>query len=76
MIDYGAYHVGCPVKYIKSFEEATLHYKTHKPIAEGLLGHVVGYDLAEYDEGYSTTIVVQWSDGRTFPIHPNNIERL
>ena len=76
MIDYGAYYVGCPVKYTKSFGESALHFKTFKPIAEGLLGHVVGYDLVEYDQGYSTIIKVQWADGRTFSIHPNNIERL
>lgn len=76
MIDYGAYYVGCPVKYIKNFEESTLHFKNFKPIAGGLIGHVVGYDLVEYDEGYFTIIKVQWADGRVFSIHPKNIERL
>lgn len=76
MIDYGAYYIGCPVKYSGPLRETNTHFKTFKPIAEGLLGHVIGYDLVEYDEGYSTIIKVQWSDGRTFSIHPNNIERL
>lgn len=75
MTDYGAYYVGCPVKYTAANTPAK-HFKTRKPIAQGLLGHVLCYDLTEYDEGHSTTIKVQWSDGFIWSVHPKNLERL
>lgn len=78
---YAKFKIGNPVKLslpkqIDFSDWETLHYKTKKPILGGLLGHVTGFVLVEYDHGYSTNINVQWADGRTFDISPNNLKVL
>lgn len=41
---------------------------------QGSYGHVIGFDIVKYDNGYETILKVCWDDGDTTSIHPDNLK--
>lgn len=42
----------------------------------GLLGHVIGFALVEYDHCYDVTLKVQWCDGSSERTNPYRVKVL
>jgi len=67
-MDYGQFTIGRVVKKIKSADSKV-------PI-EGFLGHVIGFDIVDYENGCSVIINVRWWNGEEYAIHPANVVAL
>lgn len=69
-IDYSKYPMGTVVR--------SLCHDTHngKPVRGGYLGHIVGFDMVEYDSIFNVVLRVRWFNGEETKMHPSLIEVL
>lgn len=75
-MDFSQYTLGRVVKQKDPLPLKSRHTESYKHCFNGMYGHITGFDVVEYDAGFSTILLVKWCDGREFSIHPNAVELL
>lgn len=72
---FGKYTLGAVVK----LKHANTSHKSeiderYKPIIKGKYGHVIGFDVKEYDTGFDVVIKVRWCTGEEHSMHTSWLE--
>ena len=74
--DFGQFTMGRVVKRKDPLKLKGRYTDTYKPYIKGEYGHITGFDVVEYDEGFDTILLVKWCDGKEYGIHLNAVELL
>jgi hypothetical protein len=74
-MDFSQYTLG---RVVRQYDPLPLKSRSgiSKPCFKGMYGHIIGFDVVEYDDGFDTILLVKWCDGNEFGIHPNAVEVL
>lgn len=75
-MDFSQFTLGRVVKHKDPLPLKSRYTDTYKPCFKGMYGHITGFDVVEYDEGFDTILLVKWADGREYAIHPKAVELL
>ncbi len=77
-MDYGQFTIGRVVRQKGSSDALGKYSKEMKPLLDGRLGHIVGFDTTEYDHGISVVLSVRWCNTPEIcvPIHPARVDLL
>jgi hypothetical protein len=74
--DFGQFTLGRVVKQKNPLPLMGRYTDTYKSYFKGMYGHITGFDVAEYDEGFDTILLIKWCDGKEYAVHPSAVELL